>query len=618
MSLTSKFSKIPGMKRRFLHVEPPRPPVRCLHRVVGLLLFASLTAAAAAAACPDQSAVAIWTSPLVPRGDTPVRVMAVMSDGPAESLVAVGPDGSELPLNATPRGGPPWSLTGELPHAQDGAYRIEVRRGGEPIACRDMLVGASARGTPSDGPAVDEWNATAEAFFSAWVERLFDGPPEETLSWPSLEPVLRDPDRNFLFDHFGAGEDRRLRATPDCADLPYFLRAYFAWKVGLPVSFRACDRGSATRPPRCGAPDVDQTLVRRPASAAQFSQLARRLQDTVHSGNARTGLNDDATDFYPVELTRETLPPGTVFADPYGHTLVVAGWVPQTKEHSGLLLAVDAQPDNSVARKRFWEGNFLFDSTVRGAGAGFKTLRPLRRDAEGRLRLPGNRELAVNAPLAGFSDQQATMSAEDFYARIGRLTNPRGLPPERVYDAMLDALVEQLETRVRAVENGEAYRRQGHAAVIPMPTGAAIFETVGPWEDYATPSRDMRLLIALAVLERLPERIVQYPELFVLGGQNPAQARAAIEQHHARAIEERRISYRRSDGSPWELSVADVYRRRPALEVGYNPNDCPEVRWGADADSAEQATCRRRAPDDQRARMERYRPWFHEMRRPPR
>ena len=338
----------------------------------------------------------------------------------------------------------------------------------------------------------------------------------------------------------------------------------------------------------------------------------------MHSGSARTGLSDDATDFYPVELTRDALRPGTIFADPYGHTLVVASWLPQTNDRSGLLLAVDAQPDNSVARKRFWEGTFLFDTGQRGAGPGFKAFRPLLRDAAGRLHVPGNQELRVSAPGAAFSDQQTALSADDFYAQIGRLANPRGLPPERAYDAMLDALIEQLETRVRAVENGEAHLRERRGGVIPMPAGAAIFETIGPWEDYATPSRDMRLLIALATLERLPQRIVRYPELFALGGQAPALASAAIEQRHSRAIQARRISYQRSDGSPWELSVADVYRRRPALEVGYNPNDCPEVRWGADAGTAEYATCTHHAPADQGARMERYRSWFHETRRPPR
>ena len=30
---------------------------------------------------------------------------------------------------------------------------------------------------------------------------------------------------------------------PDCADLPYFLRAYFAFKMGLPFGFSKCTRG---------------------------------------------------------------------------------------------------------------------------------------------------------------------------------------------------------------------------------------------------------------------------------------------------------------------------------------------------------------------------------------
>ncbi|MCU0256618.1 MAG: hypothetical protein MUF60_07725, partial [Vicinamibacterales bacterium] len=75
-------------------------------------------------------------------------------------------------------------------------------------------------------------------------------------------------------------------------------------------------------------------------------------------------------------LDRASLWPGTLYADPYGHTLVIVKWVPQTAERGGLLLAVDAQPDNSVARKRFWEGTFLFAQTP-SAGPGFKAHRPL-------------------------------------------------------------------------------------------------------------------------------------------------------------------------------------------------------------------------------------------------
>ena len=39
---------------------------------------------------------------------------------------------------------------------------------------------------------------------------------------------------------------------PDCADNPFFLRAYFAWKLGLPFGYHVCDRGSLARNPRTG------------------------------------------------------------------------------------------------------------------------------------------------------------------------------------------------------------------------------------------------------------------------------------------------------------------------------------------------------------------------------
>ena len=66
-----------------------------------------------------------------------------------------------------------------------------------------------------------------------------------------------------------------------------------------------------------------------------------------------------------------------------------------------------------------------------------------------------------------------------------------------------------------------------------MPDGAKIFETTGPWEDYATPSRDMRLLIAMNVLLGLPDKVVKHPDLFRLGGRKPAEVRDQIAKLHA-------------------------------------------------------------------------------------
>ena len=128
----------------------------------------------------------------------------------------------------------------------------------------------------------------------------------------------------------------------------------------------------------------------------------------------------------------------------------------------------------------------------------------------------------------------------------------------------------------------------------------------------------MRLLIAMKVLEGLSQRIRRYPDLFVLGGKSPSAAASRIERLHDQRSRERSITYTRSDGSEWRLSLQEIYDRRPQLQIAYNPNDCVERRWGASPGTSEYATCSRQAPREQRSQMEEYRPWFRETRRPPR
>lgn len=536
--------------------------------------------------------------------------MAVSTDGPLSELTLTDSQGLRLPLTLRRRGGPPWSLTGAQEGVREGEYRAVASRDGKPAACHRFMAGQSPVKYRSQA-----WGLATEAFYSAWIEELFGAPPEENLSFPSLEPVLSNPERNFLYNHLGFNEDQHLPLTPDCADLPYTLRAYFAWKVGLPIAFRACGRGSAHTPPQCGMAVIKTEFAEGSSSSASFKRLASQLADSVHSGSARTGLEYESTDLYPIPLSREALWPGTVYADPYGHVLVLAEWLPQTANRSGLLLAVDAQPDNTVSRKRVWEGTLLFN-TSENAGPGFKAFRPLLRTASGKWRALANDELIDHPGFAPFSLEQSQLSPDDFYAKLAKLVNPRGLDPKKNYEFILDALMEQIGTRVASVDAGETYFRKHPGSVLGMPAGSAIFQTVGPWEDYATPSRDLRLIIAMNVLNGLPEKIVRHPELFVMNGTSAEKAKVEVERHHASRIRERRISYKRSDGSLWELSLAEVLARKRAFEMAYNPNDCVEARWGAEPGTEEYSTCRRHAPADQRMKMEQYRIWFREARRP--
>ena len=80
----------------------------------------------------------------------------------------------------------------------------------------------------------------------------------------------------------------------------------------------------------------------------------------------------------------------------------------------------------------------------------------------------------------------------------------------------------------------------------------------------------------------------------------------------------RSFQYTRSDGSPWTLTLADLVKRRTALEMAYNPNDCAEIRWGATETTEDYTTCDRHAPRPQQERMKAYQAWFATRTRPPR
>jgi len=298
--------------------------------------------------------------------------------------------------------------------------------------------------------------------------------------------------------------------------------------------------------------------------------------------------------------------------------LVIVRRVPQSDRAAGVILAVDGQPDGTVARKRFWRGNFLFGQSAALGGPGFKRFRPVVLGKNGVLRLLTNDEIAKNLQYADFSLDQSRLGIEDFYDRMDDVISPSPLDPVRAMTEAIASLEEQVKARVTSVENGRKFQNSAHRDA-DMPDGASIFETTGAWEDFATPSRDLRLLIALDVVRGFPERVARRPERYAMPkNKSLADVKAELESVLASELSARKFSYTRSDGSTWTLALNDVNVRAADLEMAYNMNDCVELRWGAPDKSDEASTCKRHAPPAQRAKMTQYRAWFHERRRPPR
>lgn len=595
--------------------------------------------------CEDPKDVFLFVSPGTAWTGAPLRVMAVSEKPIAGELRIVGgekgrppaSDGTPIVTSDVRRGGPPYFLVAEIEAPRAGLFdAVVVQRAcapGKSIASKRIFVSAG-KPTPPTPPKETEglwpiqrsWNHNLENVYSAWIERLFDAPDGEMPSWPALHEVLRDKKRNLLFDHLAAGEDsvNAPVVRPDCADLPYFLRAYFAFKLRLPFGLSECNRGGGGSVPSCKAgvmitnEDPPPKFDEKATAVKVFGTFLKgTLADKAHSGSARQPFEEENSDYYPVPLTLESLRPGTIYADPYGHVLMIAKRLPQTAERGGVLLAVDGQPDGTVARKRYWRGNFLYATQRELGGPGFKRFRPVLRRS-GKLVRPDDEAIRKSADYGDVSRDAAKLDVEGFYDAMEDVLSPRPRDPQRAMMETVSALEEQVRTRVKSVDNGRKWLETSKGPA-SMPEGPEIFETSGAWEDFSTPSRDLRILIAVDVVRGFPARVARRPERFAMpAGHSPKEVADELERILRRELEDRSVEYTRTDDTAFKLTLAEVLARSAALEMAYNPNDCVESRWGAPEGSPELATCRAHAPAEQRARMESYRAWFHERRRPPR
>ena len=601
-----------------------------------------------AGACPerDDPAYGLLVSPQRPVVGQPLRILAATLDGEAPIALRVdaGPRVRELDSAVSAdmsfQPGTPSAVVASLTPSAAGELTVVVGRGGVGHACVRLKIRPQpAREAPPAAPgnvawpSVRAWDAGEEALYSAWVRALFHADLGADLATSSLDKITAEPARNLLHNALGWGEDDKhpagLYLRPDCADAPYFLRAYYAWKRGLPFGFRGCSRGSPGKAPRCG--ELVTNTAAQGGTGPQPGQLGalqyfmrRTLAWGVHTGNGRVALTDERSDLYPVRLDRRALRPGSVYADPYGHILVLVELFEGSGGRPGVLYAIDGQPDGSITRKRFWEGNFLWNPDPALGGSGFKNFRPVvvKNGVAAQL---SDAEILADPAYADLSPAQGELAGPAFYDAMERIITPGIRDAALAQEEAVAALFEQARVRVTSVRNGDDFFKKSPGATVAMPEGFKVFETTGAWESYSTPARDLRLLIAMDVVRDFSDKVRRQPAVFgVPDGPDQAAALAALltRREAARAALLRdprfRFDYTRSDGSSFTLSLADLMQRAPALEAAYNPNDCPELRWGAPPGSDELRTCGRRAPAEQQAKMQRYRSWFGERKRPAR
>ena len=204
------------------------------------------------------------------------------------------------------------------------------------------------------------WTDSDEKGFEEFVQRIGES------GCRNMHVCLIGAESNPLYR---ASNPPGMHFYADCADLPHMLRAYYAWKNGLPFSYstaviplgfskdiRYTARGNAI----AGRRDlVDATIDARKAIP--------QMMEAISSAHYRYPPDYVARllpDHYPVKITRESIRPGTIIYDPNGHVAVVYKVTAEGRIHY-----IDTHPDNSLTRGVYGKA---FARSSPGMGAGFK------------------------------------------------------------------------------------------------------------------------------------------------------------------------------------------------------------------------------------------------------
>lgn len=445
--------------------------------------------------------------------------------------------------------------------------------------------------------ASTEWSAADEDRFSEFVQAIGRS------TCTSLESCLA-----VSANPYHSPDDPEF--VGDCADMAYVLRAYFAWKNGLPFSYQNAMRTADGKPEDLRYSASGNVIAARrdaigetPVSAKAFiGRIGGEVSTAMFRTHPDNGDGAMFDDFYPVKIDRDSVRPGVLAYDIYGHVGIIYDIL-----DDGRVLVIASHPDRSVTRTTYG-ANFLRSKP--DLGAGLKGWRPIRLEgatrrsdgtyAGGRIRAAKNADIphySMEQFLGNRPDPNGDWRYGDFVVG-GRTVNyydfvRRSLAhPDFAYNPV-DELRHGMQTICGAVRDRKVAVERAVSAGFPrrdppprLPPN--IFGTYGDWENYSTPSRDARLKVSYIDLKRT---IVELVDRFNAGGDDVRYAGGNLPLDLWEAFQQEKdactFTYWRSDDSRIRMNLGHVQDR--LWDLSFDPYHCPERRWGASG--AEFSTC---------------------------
>ena len=394
----------------------------------------------------------------------------------------------------------------------------------------------------------------------------------------------------------------------DCAKWPYLLRAYYAWKNGLPFSYVngvSGEGGDLRFSKTANHPTSRHDIVDR-GGGIDAPNTIREMLGTVFSGTYRTDASETRgvlSDFYSPAPRQGTIRPGTLIYDVNGHVAIA-----YKVDEDGRIFYMDAHPDFTVTRSVY---GAQFGLSSARLGGGLKNWRPFRLvgahgDGVGHL-LGGHMAFAQNDQIPDFSlvqyagtESNPSMDVKKAhfvyngaelgfyeYVRVAVSGGKMSFNPIYELKATMKTLCNDLRDRAQYVDLDikDGISVKNHPGRLP---DNIYGSDDGQWEEYSTPSRDARIKTAFAQFYKdLGEMIdlwihrdrrIVYDGLFL---------QKDLREAYAAQSEQCTITYLSTDKKPVHMSFDDMMRR--LFKMSFDPFHCVELRWGAEGD--ERSSC---------------------------
>ncbi len=438
----------------------------------------------------------------------------------------------------------------------------------------------------------DHWSAEDEAGFGRFVAAI------GASDCSSSQSCLRDPSNPYR-----KTDQNFVDIDVDCAKWPYLLRAYYAWKNGLPMSYVSDVSGEGgdlrftkTANRATGRHDIIDHGGGIDAPAAIIQMLG-----VVFSATYRTDASEKRgvlSDFYSPALQPGTIRPGSLIYDINGHVAIV-----YKVDEDGRIFYMDAHPDFTITRSVY---GAQFGQSPARLGGGLKNWRPFRlvdahRDGAGHL-LGGHMAFAENDQIPDFSlvqyggtEKNPSMDVKKArfvysgaelgfyeYVRVAVSGGKMSFNPIYELKATMKTLCNDLNDRAQYVDLDikDGISVKNHPSRLP---DNIYGSDDGEWEEYSTPSRDARIKAAFVQFYKdLKEMIglwVNRDERIVYDGQFlQKDLREAYEAQSAACT----ITYLSTDKHPVPMTFDDMMHR--LFKMSFDPYHCVELRWGAEGD----------------------------------